>query len=98
MDDDVAAGQGAAHGGVPEVGSGVRQLRMRRQRAPGRQASSTAMRTAASAAPTAAGTPEAVKRKGRQAMRNQSSTELGPMRKPPHDASDLENVPMRRSG
>jgi len=38
MDDDVAAGQGAAHGGVPEVGSGVRQLRMRRQRAPGDRA------------------------------------------------------------
>src|SRR5437763_592745 len=63
-----------------------------------RQSSSTAMRTAASAAPRAAGTPEAVNRNGRQAMRNQSRTERGPIRKPPHDASDLENVPMTRSG
>ena len=55
------------------------------------------MRSAASAAPTAAGTAEAVNRKARDWMRRYSMTSAGPARKPPQLASDLEKVPMRRS-
>ena len=55
------------------------------------------IRSAASAAPTAAGTPDAVKRNARLEMRRKSITSCGPAMKPPQDASDLLNVPMRRS-
>ena len=55
------------------------------------------MRTAASAAPTAAGTPEAVNRNGRDWIRRKSITSAGPAMKPPQEASDFENVPIRRS-
>ena len=55
------------------------------------------MRTAASAAPTAAGTPEAVKMNDRAWMRRNSTTSAGPAITPPQEASDLEKVAMRRS-
>ena len=55
------------------------------------------MRSAASAAPTAAGTAAAVNRNARELMRRKSMTSCGPAMKPPQVASDLENVPMRRS-
>ena len=55
------------------------------------------IRSAAWAAPTAAGTAEAVKRKARLWTRRNSMTSAGPARKPPQLASDFENVPMRRS-
>ena len=55
------------------------------------------MRSAASAAPTAAGTPAAVKRKARDWMRRNSITSREPATKPPHEARLFENVPIRRS-
>ena len=55
------------------------------------------MRTAARAAPIAAGTAEAVNRNARDWMRRNSITSAGPAMKPPQLASDFEKVPMRRS-
>ena len=55
------------------------------------------IRTAASAAPTAAGTAEAVNMNGRAWMRRNSITSAGPAITPPQEASDLENVAIRRS-
>ena len=55
------------------------------------------IRSAASAAPTAAGTPDAVNRNARLEIRRKSITSCGPAMKPPQDASDLLNVPIRRS-
>ena len=55
------------------------------------------MRTAASAAPTAAGTAAAVNRNERDWNRRNSITSAGPAMKPPQLASDFENVPIRRS-
>src|SRR5215212_4707427 len=55
------------------------------------------MRRAASAAPTDAGTAEAVNRKARDWTRRKSTTSCEPAMKPPQDASDFEKVPMRRS-
>ena len=54
-------------------------------------------RTAASAAPTAAGTAEAVNMNGRDWIRRNSITSAGPAITPPHEASDLEKVAIRRS-
>ena len=55
------------------------------------------MRIAASAAPSAAGTAEAVNMNGREDTRRNSITSAGPAITPPHDASDFENVAIRRS-
>ena len=55
------------------------------------------IRTAASAAPTAAGTADAVNMNGRDWIRRNSITSAGPAITPPHEASDLENVAIRRS-
>ena len=49
------------------------------------------------AAPIAAGTAAAVNMKERDWTRRKSITSAGPAMKPPHEASDFENVPMRRS-
>ena len=53
--------------------------------------------SAPSVAPTAAGTAEAVNMNARDCTRRKSITSAGPAMKPPQEASDLENVPMRRS-
>ena len=55
------------------------------------------MRIAASAAPSAAGTAEAVNMNGREETRRYSITSAGPAITPPHEASDFENVAIRRS-
>ena len=55
------------------------------------------IRSAASAAPTAAGTPLAVNRNAREEIRRKSITSCVPAMKPPQEASDLLNVPIRRS-
>ena len=55
------------------------------------------IRSAASAAPTAAGTAAAVNRNARELMRRKSITSCEPAMKPPQLASDFENVPIRRS-
>ena len=55
------------------------------------------MRSAPSAAPIAAGTAAAVNMNERDWTRRKSITSCGPAMKPPHEASDFENVPMRRS-
>ena len=49
------------------------------------------------AAPIAAGTAAAVNMNERDWTRRKSITSEGPATKPPQDASDFENVPMRRS-
>ena len=54
-------------------------------------------RSAASAAPTAAGTAEALKMKAREETRRYSITSAGPTMKPPQEARLLEKVPIRRS-
>ena len=53
--------------------------------------------SAPSAAPIAAGTAAAVNMNERDWTRRKSITSAGPAMKPPQDASDFENVPMRRS-
>src|ERR1700722_3425511 len=53
--------------------------------------------TAASAAPIAAGTPDAVKMNERAWILRNSITSAGPAITPPHDANDFENVAIRRS-
>jgi hypothetical protein len=55
------------------------------------------MRTAASAAPTAAGTAEAVNMNGRDWIRRYSMMSAAPAMTPPQEASDLEKVAIRRS-
>src|SRR5260221_659536 len=59
--------------------------------------SSRMTRRAASAAPTAAGTAEALKMKEREETRRYSITSAGPATKPPQEARLLEKVPIRRS-
>ena len=55
------------------------------------------IRTASSAAPTAAGTAAAVNMNGRDAIFRYSITSAGPAMKPPQEARLLEKVPIRRS-
>ena len=55
------------------------------------------IRSAPSAAPTAAGTAAAVNMKARDWTRRKSITSAGPAMKPPQEASDFEKVPIRRS-
>ena len=70
------------------------RARGRRARGP---SSERQIRTAASAAPTAAGTAAAVKRKERDWTRRKSMTSAGPAMTPPQEASDFEKVAIRRS-
>ena len=55
------------------------------------------IRSAASAAPTAAGTAEALKMNAREETRMYSITSAEPAMKPPQEARLLEKVPIRRS-
>ena len=82
----------------PEVAQALAQvLGVGEQRLEQRRPSARITRSAASAAPTAAGTAEALKMKEREEIRRYSITSAGPAMKPPQEARLLEKVPIRRS-